>query len=98
MIKRGEKLEVPFLNINTPDNTDTITVVGHKGRHRARAMKQLGYNEIPVLIQADTLRWSEQTDINNFDYHKIWYKYIISQNGSKKLPFPISREQSDKDF
>jgi hypothetical protein len=98
MIAQHKQFDLPFLDIDfTNDQQSIPKVVGHEGRHRARALQRLGYNDIPVLIKSDMMRWSEQTNPNAFDYRQIWPTNIISQKGTT-LPFFISREQSDKDF
>ncbi len=42
--------EIPFI-IFTHDNNGNARVVGHEGRHRAKLLKSLGVNTIPVLMK-----------------------------------------------
>lgn len=34
-------------------------VTGHEGRHRARALRELGLKEVPVVICHSTMRWEK---------------------------------------
>jgi len=66
-IDEGKKLaDIPFLRIR-----DDGVVVGHEGRHRALALKSRGEEKMPVLIEADGIRWSEQKDAALFDYEEV---------------------------
>lgn len=96
MIKDNEKFDIPYLNIDI--NGSVAKVTGHEGRHRARALEELGYKSIPVLLRTSNLRWSEQDDSSKFDYKEIWPSTIVSETGSKQFKFPISRQQSGQDF
>ena len=73
LINSGIKFDsVPFLQVtNNGDGTGTVS--GHEGRHRARALQNLGYENIPVLIQSTAgegrgIRWGRQGDESGFDY------------------------------
>ena len=85
---------IPFLRLEDNVEPGVSKVVGHEGRHRARALKKIGVKEIPVEIRSDSIRWSEQDDPDNEDYEKSWPTQLISENS--KYPthdYPISREQ-----
>lgn len=96
MIKNKIPLTVPYLYIDYNDSQ--ARTVGHEGRHRARAMKKLGYTHIPVDIRTDKIRWSEQDDPNLFDYIKNWPTTLTSETNSTTIKFPIPRESANKDF
>ena len=72
-------------------------VTGHEGRHRANALLQLGYTHVPVEVRASDIRWSEQNNPDNFDYKQNWPTKLISQDGKRSVPFPVSREESSKE-
>lgn len=67
VIDAGKKFaDIPFLRIK-----DNGVVTGHEGRHRALALKSRGEERMPVLIEADGIRWSEQKDPTLFDYEEV---------------------------
>jgi hypothetical protein len=73
LLRSGEKFEsVPMLYVrNNGDGTGTVS--GHEGRHRARALENLGYTEMPVRIisqggDGPAIRWGQQNNISSFDY------------------------------
>lgn len=82
---------IPFLYFEVEG--DKARVTGHEGRHRAIALMELGQTTIPVELRGP-IRWSEQNDPNRFDYLETWPKTLISEDGSKKIPFPVSRKES----
>ena len=93
LIESGTKFEtIPYLNIRI--DGDVASVVGHEGRHRARALKGQGYTHMPVVLSTDNLRWSEQGDPSLFDYEKTWPKTLVSEEGKTQIPFPVSRENA----
>jgi len=93
--ENGKFSAVPYLYIET-DSKGNAKVTGHEGRHRARALKALGYNTIPVELRS-SIRWSEQQDPENFDYQKNWPTNLVGQEGDV-VPFPVSREQAGADY
>lgn len=99
LIKNKTKFsDIPFLNINHNDATTESHVVGHEGRHRARALQKLGKTNMPVLLKMNRLRWSEQKDPYNFDYIENYPETLHSEDGKHKIQFPVKREDSDKDY
>lgn len=52
----GAFWDVPYLVLEEHGHTASVT--GHEGRHRARALAELGVREMPVRIHARWLRWS----------------------------------------
>ena len=93
--ENGKFSAVPYLYIET-DSKGNAKVTGHEGRHRARALKALGYNTIPVELRS-SIRWSEQQDPENFDYIENWPANLVGQEGDV-VPFPVSREQAGADY
>lgn len=82
---------IPFLFFEVEG--DKAKVTGHEGRHRAMALLELGQTTMPVELRGP-IRWSEQNDSGRFDYLETWPKTLISEDGSKRIPFPISRKES----
>lgn len=74
-------------------------VTGHEGRHRALVLKDAGYTTMPVEIRDQYIRWSEQGNPSNFGYATEFPTTARSEDGTKTLPFPASRnsynEQAD---
>jgi len=98
ILERGDNFEtIPFLK-----SDDKGQVYGHEGRHRARALKDLGYTSMPVELRMANLRWSEQLDPNNFDYEKDWPETLKAQEKAEdpsfSIPFPVKREDSMKPY
>lgn len=50
--KKGEE-------VGTSQSAKNWQVVGHEGRHRARALRALGVKEVPVVICHSTMRWEK---------------------------------------
>lgn len=93
-IERGNPLsDIPFLIAYAKDESDAVFVVGHEGRHRAKALKAMGLETMPVIIKGD-IRWSEQADPQRFDYRENWPTTLVSETGESSIPFPVSREEA----
>lgn len=84
---------IPFLSVAT--NTRGIAkVLGHEGRHRALVLKRAGYTEMPVEIRDRNIRWSEQTDPENFDYSEVFPTQLEAEKTDTRIPFPFTRDQA----
>lgn len=94
LMDEGEKFySLPFLNAYA-DGKDFLKVRGHEGRHRARALKEAGYQTMPVILRTD-IRWSFQNDPSNrYDYVENWPTRIESEDSDRSIPMPVSREES----
>jgi hypothetical protein len=90
---------VPYLYVD-PDGTD-LRVTGHDGRHRARALKNAGYDTMPVELRS-MIRWSEQTDPESSDYQENWPERIYAEEGALRegasIEMPVTREQSPLNY
>lgn len=79
-------------------STDEGQVTGHEGRHRAMALKEAGYDTMPVILRDTSIRWSEQLDPNRFDYIEEWPTKLQAEskaaNPKFTIPFPVPREQA----
>jgi hypothetical protein len=97
LAKEGKKFtSLPFLQVSL-NNEGVLKVVGHEGRHRARFLRDTGYQSIPVVLKTldpNSIRWSEQDNPRSFDYVDNWPTRIEAQEGSFSIPMPVSREQS----
>ena len=92
LLEKGAKFEsVPYLYFDLENGNARVT--GHEGRHRARALLQLGYSTMPVELRGQ-IRWSEQTNPKGYDYIETWPNKLISEDGSKSINFPIPRDPS----
>jgi hypothetical protein len=87
---------IPFLS------TDKGQVTGHEGRHRAMALKEAGYESMPVILKDYNIRWSEQLDPERFDYIEDWPTKLQAQpkaeNPKFSIPFPVPREQARQPY
>lgn len=94
MIKEGEKFSIPSLRFDNKGEKAEVT--GHEGRHRARALRRMGYTDMPVEFvsaggNAGAIRWGQQMNPANKDY-KIFPKQLIGENGTTAIDFPVTRE------
>lgn len=102
VVKSGNKLSsLPRLYIQ--NNGDSARVIDHDGRHRARALLELGYETMPVIIKVTngsgpSIRWSEQTSPKSPDFVSVWPSTLIGQDNSFAIDFPVSREDSTSDY
>jgi len=102
--------DVPCLLVD--HNGDIAKITGHEGRHRARALAALGHEYMPVVLVMRpgkigySIRWSEQTDPERFDYAEVWPEVLEAETGSLpapdggmfQMPFPVSREDAAKAY
>ena len=99
LIASGQQFDaLPFLVLMCEDDGQTATVYGHEGRHRAMALRKLGFEEIPVILRTD-IRWSEQNDANRFDYRSVWPTILVGSSVDQvRIPFPVLREDATKPY
>ena len=91
-IAAGEKLrDLPQLWITEEEGQQTVT--GHEGRHRAMALKRLGYTSMPVKITHGAIRWSEQQEPHKSGYREEWPTTLKGENGDI-VEFPVKREEA----
>lgn len=86
--------DIPFLKIDAE-----YRVFGHEGRHRALALMAQGVTTMPVVLNADTIRWDQQNDPGGrFDYIASWPSALRAdgraENPDLTIPFPVTREAS----
>ena len=103
-LKRGIKYHtLPYLYIDYVDGSKGKQnfVSNHEGRSRAIALRDAGYETMPVQLRS-YIRWSEQADPENFDYEKNWPETLRAQDKAKNpnltIPFPVSREEAADDY
>jgi hypothetical protein len=95
-VKHGKKLSsLPQLFFDCSGETAKVT--GHEGRHRALALQEAGCKSMPVEIRGP-IRWSEQDDPDRFDYREEWPTVLISEDGSSRMLFPVTRETSNEGY
>ena len=95
IVKSGGKLNsLPMLEYKVDGKVGKV--VAHEGRHRALALKEAGYTEMPVEIHSPNIRWSEQLDPNNRDYVPEFPEKLVQQGSDRtqSIAFPIKREDS----
>lgn len=69
-------------------------VVGHEGRHRATALRDLGYETMPVKLTAQNLRWDQQSPLSEPLEDVPWnrkYDYV------EELPSELGSESPMSD-
>ena len=100
-LKDGGKFNsLPFFQYDIDDD-NVAHVIGHEGRHRALALKELGYTTMPVILRGP-IRWSEQADPNKFDYVEEFPTRLRAQekaqNPNFTITFPVTRETADQPY
>lgn len=99
ILNSGNKISsIPQLYVSGTESPDIHEVTGHEGRHRAMVLKERGHTHIPVNIIHSSIRWSEQSDPNRFDYKENWPTRLNGEDGLNTIKFPISRDDSVKPF
>lgn len=66
-------------------------VSGHEGRHRAKALKALGYETMPVIWRSGRIRWSEQTP-GKFDYVEDFPVSLRNEEDKVTSDYPVNRD------
>jgi hypothetical protein len=86
-IREGKPFTLPELDFYRPSGVDVAEVMGHEGRHRAMAMRNLGWDDFPVRFNSQLgMRWGELP--KDFVYPK-WLQGQ-EENFINRLPFPKS--------
>ena len=80
--------EIPFLNF-IHDGEGTARVTGHEGRHRAKALIELGINEMPVLLRhrydenGQAMLWHTMNGKENKFYDE-WPNRLYGERGDSE--------------
>lgn len=92
-LQQGQKFtSLPFLSF-IHDGQGHAKVTGHEGRHRARALRALGVQQMPVLLRSlgsergQSIRWGSQD--NEFDRVEVMPTVLHGQDGGS-IPMPHS--------
>lgn len=100
MVKNNEKFsDVPFLSF-THDGEGTAKVTGHEGRHRARALMDMGITEMPVVVKhvydanGQAMRWGSLAKDFKDEYpRKLYAEHGDTEstrmNKGKSIDFPV---------
>jgi hypothetical protein len=95
----GRFTNLPYLYYEYDGKMARVT--GHEGRHRAMALKELGYTTMPVSFRGP-IRWSEQNDPNRFDYKPNFPTRLQAEkdanNPNFTIPFPVTREMAGQPY
>jgi len=98
LLNKNEPFEsLPYLMINRDGS-----IRGHEGRHRARALKEAGYDTMPVVIRSENIRWSEQGNPSSYDYVDEWPMQLTAERGAASpgfsVAFPVTRDQAAQPY
>jgi len=80
--------DIPFLNF-VHDGEGTARVTGHEGRHRARALLELGINEMPVVLRhrydenGQAMIWDKMNQKDN-QFMDKWPQRLYGERGSSE--------------
>lgn len=88
----GERLrKIPFLILD--DTGDVVGVVGHEGRHRARMLKKLGEEKIPVRISRRMGRGDKLPgEVLSEDAFEIEKRLAVDKRELSKLKLKLKGE------
>lgn len=90
---------LPGLTVYTKDGD--LRVMGHEGRHRARALQKAGYSTMPVLWESNII-WGAQTDPETWGYETKWPDRVYAQKGAlheyASITMPFTREEAGQDY
>ena len=91
LMRGGTQMDdVPYLLIN-----EFGRVTGHEGRHRANALRRMGYQKMPVRLMSNNfadIRWGQQSDPNNSNYKQRLPDVLISEEGYQAMEVPYETE------
>jgi hypothetical protein len=94
LLKQGVKFRsLPMLSF-MHDGEGHAQVVGHEGRHRARALQNLGVKQMPVMLRSvasaegKAIRWGSQN--NPVDRVAVWPTVLNGEDGGNSIPMPRS--------
>jgi hypothetical protein len=94
LLKQGVKFRsLPTLSF-FHDGQGVAQVVGHEGRHRARALQRLGVKQMPVILRSlasaegKAIRWGSQH--NPIDRVAVWPTVLKGEDGGGSIPMPRS--------
>jgi hypothetical protein len=88
--------EIPYLMF-THDNNGNAKVIGHEGRHRAKALMELGVQTIPVLMKSFTggegfYTINKENLAERPPYFEEEFPVLLRgelDNAHNRVPFPI---------
>ncbi|MBE0468088.1 MAG: hypothetical protein IBX55_01095 [Methyloprofundus sp.] len=87
--------DLPFLKF-VHDGEGMAFIIGHEGRHRAQALKEMGYVSMPVILKSiessegPGIRWGVQGDSSRpYDQVKMPSR-IVSEDGDYEGRFPLT--------
>ena len=94
LVKAGTPFNsIPYLGFkNMGDGTGKV--IGHEGRHRAMALKEVGETTIPVRLTSDasengpSIRWGKQNDPTDMDYVQVLPTKLIEEEGKAIVDMP----------
>ena len=90
LVEGGTKFNtLPFLEFDKSGK-----VITHEGRHRARALKELGVERMPILFESENIRWQKQSDPRE---RAEFPKFLIGQDSDFKIKFPFDQPDVRKE-
>jgi len=89
---KTEFTSIPELWVETTGGVAKVT--GHEGRHRARRLKEMGYETMPVMMTDRNIRWDQAANPDSFDYVKDFPTKLTSQEGDAVMDFPVKQGES----
>ena len=92
LVEQGVKFNttpILYMSFRTGDRENRI-ITGHEGRHRARKLKSMGYDTVPVMVMDTSIRWDSQQE-GDFDRVEVFPKRIVSEEGDVVFPMFIDR-------
>lgn len=89
LIKEGTLFESsPHLAYRKGPKSDIAEVFGEEGRHRAKALADLGVESMPVRVRH--VGSYEILQGNPDDYGGLWPRVLRGRSGDVEIPYPVS--------
>jgi hypothetical protein len=89
--------DIPYLQTEM-DGNGVARVVGHEGRHRMDVFKEMGIEQVPVIIRDRNVRWGTEPSLydNPHGFPKaLRPEKMTGPGGDRPFPMPLTRNMPE---